>query len=133
MAREEFVALLYLGYSRAVLLQIRSRVLTATGMYILLMWALTSYPFLNHHYIVIGLACLLFIMATAVIWIYSQMHRDDVLSRTTETESGKLDADFFVKVLSIVGIPLLTLTASQFPEIGSYLFSWFEPGLSSMR
>ena len=133
MASEEFVALLYLGYCRAVLLQIRSRVLTATGMYILLLWGLTSYPFLNHHYIVMGMAWLLFFMATAVIWVYSQMHRDDILSRTTETESGKLDGDFFVKMLSIVGIPLLTLIASQFPEIGGFLFSWFEPGLSSMH
>jgi len=133
MAMEEFVALLYLGYIRMVLLQIRTRIMTATAMYILLLWALTSYPFLNHHSIVIGLSCLLAGLSTAVSWIYSQMHLDDILNRTTETHTGKLGADFFTKILSMVGIPLLTLVASQFPEISNVVFSWLEPGLSSVK
>jgi hypothetical protein len=133
MAKEEFVAMLYLGYIRMVLLQIRNRIMTASGMYILLLWSLTSYPFLNHHTIVIGLTCLMVGLAAVAIWIYSQMHRDDILSRTTETTSGKLGADFFTKILSMVGIPLLTLIASQFPEISNVVFSWLEPGLSTMR
>jgi hypothetical protein len=133
MAKEEFVALLYLGYIRMVLLQIRNRILTAAAIFVLLLWALTSYPFLNRHYILIGLSCIMGVLATAVIWIYAQMHRDEVLSRTTETQTGKLDADFFVKILSMVGLPLLTLVASQFPEVSNVIFSWLEPGLSSMR
>jgi hypothetical protein len=133
MAMEEFVALLYLGYIRMVLLQIRTRIITATGMYILLLWALTSYPFLNHHSIIIGLTCLLIALATSVIWMYSQMHRDEILSRTTEGTPGKLDTDFFTKILSMVGIPALTLIASQFPEVSNTIFSWLEPGLSSIK
>lgn len=133
MAKEEFVAMLYLGYIRMVLLQIRNRIVTATAMYILLLWGLTSYPFLNHHSIVTFLTFILIGLAAAVIWIYAQMHRDEILSRTTETDTGKLDADFFTKVLSMVGIPLVTLIASQFPEVSSALFSWLEPGLSAMK
>jgi hypothetical protein len=133
MAKEEFVALLYLGYIRMVLLQIRNRIVTAAAMYVLLLWGLTSYPFLNHHSIVTFLTCVLIGLATAVIWIYAQMHRDEILSRTTETDSGKLDADFFTKILAMVGIPLVTLIASQFPEVSNALFSWLEPGLSAMK
>jgi hypothetical protein len=133
MAKEEFVALLYLGYVRMVLLQIRNRIVTAAVMYVLLLWGLTSYPFLNHHSIVTFLTYILVGFAVAVIWIYAQMHRDEILSRTTETASGKLDADFFTKILSLVGIPLVTLIASQFPEVSNVLFSWLEPGLSAMR
>ena len=94
---------------------------------------LTCYPFMNHHDVLIGLTCLLAVLAFAVIWVYSQMHRDEILSRTTETHSGKLDAAFFTKILPFVGIPLLTLDASQFPEISNVVFSWIEPGISSMR
>ena len=133
MAKEEFVALLYLGYIRLVLLQIRNRIVTAATMYILLLWALTSYPFLNRHTIVGFLTSVLIGLAASVIWIYAQMHRDEILSRTTETASGKLDADFYTKILSMVGIPLVTLIASQFPEVSNALFSWLEPGLSAMR
>jgi hypothetical protein len=133
VADEEFVALVYLGYIRLVLLQIRTRIMTSSAMYVLLLWALTSYPFLNHHYVLVGLSCLMGTLAVVVIGIYSQMHRDDILSRTTETASGKLGADFFTKVLPVVGVPLLTLIASQFPEISNLIFSWLEPGLSSMK
>ena len=133
MAKEEFVAMLYLGYIRMVLLQIRNRIVTAAAMYVLLLWGLTSFPFLNHHAIVTFLTFILIGLAAAVIWIYAQMHRDEILSRTTETASGKLSADFFAKILSIVGIPLITLIASQFPEVSSALFSWLEPGLSAMK
>ena len=133
MAGEEFVALLYLGYIRMVMLQIRSRLITSITMYVLLMWALTSYPFMNHHHVVVGLSGLLLVLASATGGIYAQMHRDDILSRTTQTATGKLDADFFTKMLGMVGVPLLTLIASQFPEVSNAIFSWLEPGLSSMR
>jgi hypothetical protein len=61
------------------------------------------------------------------------MHRDDILSRTTETTPGKLDAAFFERILAIVGVPLLTLIASQFPELTNVIFSWIEPGISTMH
>jgi hypothetical protein len=133
MAKEEFVALLYLGYIRMVLLQVRNRIMTATGMYVLLLWALTSYPFLNHHLVVMALTSLLGALSAGIIWTYAGMHRDDILSRTTQTTSGQLDAAFFTKVLGMVGLPVLTLIASQFPEVSSVVFSWLEPGLSTMK
>ena len=33
----------------------------------------------------------------------------------------------------LIGIPLLTLVASQFPEVGTLIFSWFEPGLGAVK
>ncbi len=73
-----------------VLLQVRIASFTATAMYILHLWSLTDYPFLNHHSIVIGLTCLRIFMALFVSRIDSQIHRDEILRRTTETEVGKL-------------------------------------------
>ena len=61
------------------------------------------------------------------------MHRDEILSRTTETETGKLDSGFFEKVIPVVGLPLLTLIASQFPEFSNLIFSWLQPGLSHIQ
>lgn len=129
MGKEEFVALLYLGYIQLVLIQIRNRVLTALVMYILLLWALTSYPWMNHHSILIGFSALLVVLSAAPLLIYSQMHRDDILSRTTETTSGKLDLAFFGKIIPTIGLPLLTLIASQVPELNNFIVSWLQPGL----
>lgn len=132
MGNEEFVALLYVGYIRMVLIQIRHRVLTAAVLYILLLWALTSYPWMYRHTILLLLISVFAVLAATTVQIYSGMHRDDILSRTTETVTGKLDGGFLPRVLAVLGIPLLTLVVSQFPEASNLVFSWLEPSLSKL-
>lgn len=133
MADEEFVAMVYLSYIRSVLVQIRNRIATSAVLYVLLLWSLTSYPWMDRHRIFLLMCALLTVLAVVAITIYSDMQRDDILSRTTSTTAGKLDGEFVVKILSVVGIPLLTLIASQFPEFGNAVFSWLEPGLTALR
>ena len=133
MGSEEFVALLYVGYISMVLIQIRHRIVRAAVMYILLMWALTCYPWMYRHTILIELCALLIVLSGVTLYVYSQMHRDEILSRTTETETGKLDSGFFEKVVPVIGLPLLTLIASQFPEFSNLIFSWLQPGLSHIQ
>ncbi len=133
MAGEEFVALLYLAYIRMVLVQIRNRILTAACLYVLLLWSLTSYPWMNRHAILLALSVLLGFMSLVSVFIYSQMHRDQILSRTTETEPGKLDGGFVERLIPVIGIPLLTLVASQFPEVSNFVFSWLEPSLTKIQ
>lgn len=129
MANEEFVALLYLGYISMVLIQIRNRIVTASVMYILFLWALTSYPWMNRQPILIALSALLVLISAVALYVYSDMHHDDILSRTTVSAVGKLDTAFFEKIIPTIGIPLLTLVASQFPQVSNFIFSWLEPSL----
>jgi hypothetical protein len=68
-----------------------------------------------------------------VFIVFSQMHRDPILSRTTSTEPGKLDIGFYQKLISVLGVPIIGLLASQFPEISSFLFSWLEPSLQTLK
>lgn len=133
MADEEFVAMVYLSYIRSVLVQIRNRIATSAVLYMMLLWALTGYPWMNRHRIFLLMCSLVALLGIVAVRIYSEMQRDDVLSRTTSSEPGKLDGEFVRKILSVVGIPLLTLIASQFPEFGSAVFSWVEPGFSALR
>jgi hypothetical protein len=130
---EEWVALVYIHYVRMVLLQIRSRLVTAAMLYLFLVWAGTSYPYLNRHAVLVGLAVILGILSFAVILIYASINRDPILSRTTNHAPGKLDLDFYLKTASLVGVPLIGFVASQFPEVSSFLFSWLEPGMAAAR
>ena len=130
---EEWVALVYIHYVRMVLLQIRSRLVTAAMLYLFLVWAGTSYPYLNRHALLIGLAAILGILSFAVILIYASINRDPILSRTTNQTPGTLDLDFYLKTASLVGVPLIGFVASQFPEVSSFLFSWLEPGMAAVR
>jgi hypothetical protein len=128
--QEEWVALVYIHYIRMVLLQTRSRLLTAASLYLFLVWACTSYPYLNRHALLIALSVLLGILAFTIITIYASVNRDAILSRSTNHTPGHLDLDFYFKVASFVGIPLVAFVASQFPEVSSFLFSWIEPGMA---
>jgi hypothetical protein len=130
---EEWVALIYVHYIRLILVQIRTRLATAAMLYILIVWAVTSYPFINRHALTIGLSGLLGILAAIVISTYASINRDPILSRTINERPGHLDVDFLWKTASMVGIPILGLLASQFPEVSSFLFSWIEPGLNTVK
>ncbi len=128
--REEWVALVYIHYIRMVLLQIRSRLITAPALYIFLVWAATSYPYLNRHVLLIALSVLLGILSFSLIYLYGSINRDAILSRTTNHIPGHLDLDFYLKIAGFVGVPLLGFIAAQFPEVSGFVFSWIEPNLA---
>jgi hypothetical protein len=130
---EEWVALVYVHYIRMVLLQVRSRLVTAAALYLFLVWAATCYPYLNRHVLLIALAALLGLLSFAVVLIYASINRDPTLSRTTNHTPGHLDLDFYLKTASLVGIPMVGFIASQFPEVSGFLFSWLEPGMAAVR
>jgi hypothetical protein len=130
---EEWVALIYVHYIRLVLVQIRTRLATAAMLYILIVWTIGSYPFINRHSLTVGLSALLAVLAIVVISTYASINRDPILSRTINQTPDRLDLDFFLKTASMVGIPLVGLVASQFPEVSRFIFSWIEPGLAAVR
>ena len=130
---EEFVGLIYIYAIQHVLIDIRSHILAFTFSYFFLLMALSAYPVAPHHSIMVLLVGLLAAFVIAVVIIFSQMHRDSILSRTTSTEPGKLDVGFYEKLISVLGVPIIGLLASQFPEISNFLFSWLEPSLQTLK
>ncbi|HTD54533.1 MAG TPA: hypothetical protein VK670_04075, partial [Silvibacterium sp.] len=130
---EELVGLIYIYAIQHVLMDIRSHILAFTFGYFFLLLALTVYPVGPHHSIMVLLILFFAALAIVVVTIFSQMHRDAILSRTTSTEPGKLDAGFYQKLISVLGVPLIGLLASQFPEISNFLFSWLEPSLQTLK
>ena len=130
---EEWVALLYVHYIRMVLFQIRSRITASAILYLLLVWSVTSYPFLNRHILLVAFSVLLALLAAVTVAIYASVNRDPILSRITDERPGHLDVDFFLRTGSAIAIPLLGLIASQFPEVSNFLFSWIEPSISAVK
>ena len=65
------------------------------------------------------------VIMTVFVW----MERDTVISRIRHTTPGEIEWnwDFVWKLLVYVVLPLLTLFATQFPNIGSSLVRLLEP------
>jgi len=130
---EEFVALVYVNFLQSVLLQMRTLVICAGGMYVLLLCSMSVYPFEPHLALQILSVTLLVVMAAAVGFVYKEMHRDAILGRLTSSTAGELGWDFWLKFVSAGAIPVFSLLAVQFPEIGKFLFSWLEPALQGLK
>lgn len=130
---EEFAAIMYVNFLASVLLRIRTFVICAGGLYVLIVLSVSVYPFEPHSALQTMMVLLLIGMAVVVGYVYAEMHREAILSRLTSTKAGELGWDFWLKFASAAAIPVLSLVAAQFPEINQFLFSWLEPALQAMK
>jgi hypothetical protein len=130
---EELVCLVYMAFIQNVLGRLRSLVMGIICMFIAIAVAIASYPF-DPRPLLSGIVVTLFvILGTAIIAVYSQMHRDTTLSNLTSTTPGELGSDFWIKLIGFGVGPVLGLIASVFPEFTDFLFSWVQPGLGSIK
>jgi hypothetical protein len=130
---EEFVCLFYYNFICAIFLRLRSILMSVAGMFVLLVLSFSSYPFApkTSYHTVMTFVLILIVALVAVVT--SQMHRDPTLSRITNTAPGEMGWNFWVRLASFVALPLLTLLASWFPEIGGALSFWAQPALNTFK
>jgi hypothetical protein len=130
---EELVCLTYLGFVQNLLGRIRTMVLGGIYLFIALSIAVSSYPF-DPRTLLSGILFLLFVaFGGTVVFTYADMYRDTTLSHITNTEPGKLGSEFWLKVVGYGAAPLLGLMTQVFPEWAGFVFSWLQPGLSSLK
>lgn len=130
---EELVCLTYLGFAQNLLGRIRTIVLGGVYLFIALSIAASSYPFDPRTLLSGILICLFAVFGGTVILVYADMHRDATLSHITNTKPGELGSEFWFKVIGYGAAPLLGLMTQVFPEWSGFLFSWLQPGLSSLK
>jgi hypothetical protein len=102
-------------------------VLTACSLLLLLI--VTSYPFepyrllLSFTWVVMGS-----IVATC-LWVYVELERNTLLSLTAGTKPNNVtvDATFVLRVLTWGVVPLLSIAATQYPEVANFLFNLVSP------
>lgn len=130
---EDFACLFYFNFISSVFTRMRALLLTIAGLYVFILLSFSSYPFepsSAFHTAMIFL--LIFIVAAAAV-VYAQAHKNATISRITDTKPGELGGEFWLRLAGFVSVPLLTLIATKFPEIGGFLFSWLEPASQAFR
>lgn len=130
---EEYVALVYSSFIMNVLLRIRTIIMCVSGMFILILFSINSYPFQPQSVFRVLVVGLFLLIGCVVGSVYAQMHRDPTLSLLTDTKPGKLGIDFWIKLAAFGALPLVSLIASQFPGVNSFLFSWLQPALEALK
>lgn len=130
---EELVCLTYLGFAQNLLGRIRTIVLGSLSLFLALSISVASYPF-DPRTLLSGILLGLFVtFGATVFFVYADMHRDTTLSHITNTKPGELGTEFWIKILGFGAAPILALITQTFPEWSGFLFSWLQPGLSSLK
>jgi hypothetical protein len=130
----EYIAMRMGTYIRYVTLHMKNLMTFMSLGFLLTLLAAISYPFDQPRLIAwsstLILAALLFTVGT----VLAQMDRDAILSRMSDTKPGEVRYMLFLKhMLAVGGLPLITVLATLFPAIGSFLFSWAAPVLESLH
>jgi hypothetical protein len=130
----EFIAMRFGAFVRYVVLQLKNLMTFMSIGLLLLLLAAVSYPFREPRAVAWSLVILVIILLIGVGMVLVQMDRDSILSRMSETPPGKVDRSAFVwHMLSVGGLPAVTVLSALFPSLGNFLFSWLQPLLSTLH
>jgi hypothetical protein len=130
---EEFVALRYVAFIGGVLHHIRLLIIIVAILFTLILLSLNIYPFEPHQSLIWSFTAMFAVIGFMIVKVLREVHRDNVLSSVTGTKPNELGLDFYLRVAAFGAGPLITLLATHFPAIGSYLYSFLQPGLEAMK
>ena len=130
---EEFVCLTYLSFVQNVLGRLRTMAMTIVALFLASTVAMSTYPFDPRQGLSAILIALFVITGGVIVKVYADMHRDPTLSHVTNTKPGELGSEFWFKIIGFGFAPLLGLLTRVFPGITDFVFSWLQPGISSLK
>lgn len=131
---EEIVALIGTDYIAWIIRHLRLLAIGLLAAIALGAWFLACYPFEPHTFVRICFFGVAGAGIVVILTILVQLNRDPVLSRLTHTNAGEVtwDLPFLANLAAVVGIPLVTILGSQFPEVRDFLFGWLAPLLRTV-
>ncbi len=130
---EEFLCMVYVGYLQNLLGRMRTMVLSITGIFAAIAMAVGFYPYTPRPIISLSLVFLLLVIGCVVGAVYAGLDRDSTLSHITNTQPGSLGAQFWLRMISFIGVPAMGLIVGQFPEITDFVFSWVAPTMNAVK
>jgi hypothetical protein len=130
---EEFVSLNYLSFVQNVLGRLRTMAITIVVLFLAATVATSTYPFDPRQALSVILIVLFVIIGLVIVKVYAEMHRDTTLSHVTNTKPGELGTEFWFKIVGFGFAPLIGLLTRVFPGIADFVFSWLQPGMSTLK
>ncbi len=79
------------------------------------------------------LAVLFLVIGGIMIWVFSAMEKNWILSRIEGTEPSALNFEFWINATAVAALPLAGVLIHLFPSIGSFVSSWLAPSLEALR
>jgi len=115
--------------------QFRAFVYTLTACTLVLLAAISSYPFEPHRLLFTFAWALICGVVVAGLWIYIELDQNTFMSQVAGTTPGHLTLNFALagRVVTWVVLPLLGVAATQYPALANTLFRVVEPFAHALR
>jgi hypothetical protein len=128
---ESYFAVRIVSYVRHCFLHMRSCLIAALVCGVCTLVAVSTYAFEPKQFVSLVLWLLLAGTVGVTIWIFMKMDRNEALSAIGGSEPGRVNFDrvFILNVLTYGVIPLLSIVATQFPDLGLQFLRWINPVL----
>ncbi|MET0390308.1 MAG: hypothetical protein ABW321_30330, partial [Polyangiales bacterium] len=102
---------------------------------ILLLLAITSYPFQPYRLL---LTCIWVVVGSVVavgLWVYLQLSRNALLRRMAQVKATgfEFSTGFALRIMSWAILPLLSVTAAQYPDVANFLFQLILPFTRALK
>lgn len=130
---ENYIALRFVAFIRGALAYMRHAMIFLGISFSLVLISLNLYSFEPHQTLLWSFTALFVIIGAVIMRVLMQVHRDHILSRITDTKPNEVGWEFYLRIVSVGAVPLLTLLATHFPSIGRGLLSLFQPGLEALK
>lgn len=102
---------------------------------LLLLFAISSYPFQPHNLLLLFNSLVIIAFITVALLAFVEMNRDPVLSNLNGTTPGKItwDKQFIMRLIFYGVIPILALLGAQFPDTVSQILTYIMPATGMPR
>jgi hypothetical protein len=123
---EDFLTSRVAAFLSHIVPQLQNLVVCVTSGLILLLLAVTTYPFQPRQLLLMFTTTVIVMAVAATLVVFVQMERETILSALSETVPGQVSwsRDFVSRILVYVLLPLLGVLSAQFPEATHQIFSW---------
>jgi hypothetical protein len=123
---EEFLAARVFHLLAHVFPQMQLLIYASVAGILLLLLAISSYPFQPHNLLLLVNSAVILVFVIAALWAFVEMNRDPVLSSLNGTTPGQItwDKQFILRVILYGVVPILALLGAHFPDtVGQILSS----------
>jgi hypothetical protein len=127
---EDVIAMAMAFLVRDAVARLGYNLVFVTGGVLLVFCSFTLFPFRAHQRLEALAWSYIGLTFAAILTVMVQIKRNDVIARLTSSTPGQRttwDFEFVLKLVVFGLLPLLTLFATQFPDIGGTLLRWLEP------
>jgi len=109
--------------------QFRHFMQVTTGSTLLLLFAVTSYPFEPYRMLLTFSWLVVLSVVALSIWVFVELDRNTLMSHVSGTHPGEVTLNwaFVVRVVGFGAVPVLSVAAAQYPQIATFVFQTLSP------